>query len=516
MEKIDQFFDEMRQLFLEKDLDEFEELKEDMMEHISVKLEQGEELDVILAKLGTPKTIVDAFYEDKRLEKAMQYETDIVAIEDVKSVALQEKKDRLYKKMSQFKYGLTLFFNIIFWFLVIFSSICFLWNIVKYGHISLVILLILGNSLFGLVLLKDLKQKSTKRMSFFTLIFIIISFFIMYSIHYKLFFYKGERISETIELNQQALESLTLTGDYPVNLTIEQTSEKYPTITFEGRMTKESKNQLKRLESKKEMVLDLGKKSPLSMFTSMGELEILLSIPKHKEKNLMLDFEDADIQGRDIYAKHIELFVKTGDITLEDIESQHFRVVSDQADVLINNFNTPIEITNTKGKSIVKNGVGNMSMTTINGFTNLLNINGDKATISNRDGKLIMTDTSLDNVNITSEKNTLVVENQIGETTITIESGKLILRENQGKVLVNNNDAPIIVTQHLPVNGEIVSHSGLVKWVQYSDEDNNAPKFQLESNSKHIRNDFKNSGSNDKSHDFRIKSDTGEIEIIKK
>ncbi|MGX4685588.1 DUF4097 family beta strand repeat-containing protein [Vagococcus sp. JNUCC 83] len=516
MEKMDNFFDEMRQLFLEKDLDEFEELKEDMMEHISIKLEQGEELEVILAKLGTPKTIVDAFYEDKRLEKVGQYETDIVAIEDVTSVALQEKKDRLYKKMSRFRYGLMLFFNIIFWLLVIASFICFFWNIVNYRHVSFIILLILGNSLFGLVLLKDMQHKSTKKMSFFTLIFIIISFFIVYSIHYKLFFYKGERISEAIELNQEALESLTLTGDFPVNLTIEQTSKKYPTITFEGRMTKESKDGLKRLGSKKEKILDLGEKSPLSMFTSMGELEVVLSIPKHNEKNLLLDFEDADIQGRNIDAKNIELLIKTGDIELEDIESQHFRVVSDQADILINQFDTPIEITNNKGKSIIKNGVGNINITATNGLTNLLNINGDKGTISNKDGKLVMTDTSLDNANITSKNNTVVIENQLGQTTIAIENGKLILRENQGKVLVDNNKAPIIVTQHLPVNGEIISHSGVVKWVQYSDEHNKAPKFKLESNSKHIRNDFKNSDSSDKGHEFMIKSDTGEINIIKK
>lgn len=516
MEKIDNFFNEMKSLFLEKDLSEFEELKEDMMEHISVRLEQGEDLDIILTELGTPKTIVDAFYEDKRLDKAMHYETDIVAIEDVESIALQGKKDRLYKNVSRFKYGLTIFLKVLFIFFMVVSFVYFFGSLVKYGHISILILLIFGNSLFGLTLLKDLKQKPTKKMSFFTLVFVILSFFIMYSIHYQLFFYKGELVNETIELNQGSLESLTLTGDFPVNLTIEQTSSDYPTITFEGRMTKESKNGLKQFVDKKETVLDFGKKSPLSLFTSMGELDVTLSIPKNKEKNLVLDFEDADIQGRDISAKHIELTVETGDVTLEDIESQHFRLNSKKADLLINNFNTPIEVSNEQGKSIIKNGVGNMSVTTDNGFTNLLNINGDKATVVNKDGKLIMTDTSLDEVNIKSNNNTIVVENQIGKTDLNIKNGKLILRENQGTVLVKNEQATLIVTQHIPLTGEINSQSGLVKWVQYADDKNKAPEFVLESNSKNVRNDFKNSSNGDTKNQFVIKTDTGEIEIIKK
>ncbi|APB30881.1 hypothetical protein [Vagococcus teuberi] len=105
MEKIENFFDEMKKLFLVKDMDEFEEIKEDMLEHIEIKLEQGEPVEVILTKLGTPKAIVDAFYEDKRLNKAMQYETDIIGIEEVQIVALQGKKDKLYKQVSRLKRG---------------------------------------------------------------------------------------------------------------------------------------------------------------------------------------------------------------------------------------------------------------------------------------------------------------------------------------------------------------------------------------------------------------------------
>lgn len=516
MEKIENFFDEMKKLFLVKDMDEFEEIKEDMLEHIEIKLEQGEPVEVILTKLGTPKAIVDAFYEDKRLNKAMQYETDIIGIEEVQIVALQGKKDKLYKQVSRLKRGGVVTLKVVFVLLIVFSFVYFIWNLIKYGHFSFLIALIFGNSLFGLGLLRDINHKSTKRMSFFTLIFVIISFFIMYSIHYKLFFYKGEVVDESIQLNQNSFESLTLTGDFPINLTIEQTSSTYPSIKLKGKMTKGSKEALKELIDNKEMVIDLGQKTPMSLFTAMGELDVSLSIPKSTEKNLVLDFENADIQARDILVRHFDIAVETGNIVLEDIDSQHLRVVSEKADLLVNSFDTPIEVNNEKGKSIIKNGVGNMTVKTQTGFTNLLNINGDKANVVNNRGKLIMTDTSLDEVNITSDKNTLVIENQIGHTTLNIKNGNIILRENQGTLDVVNGQGSVIITQHKPIKGSIKSESGLVKWFQYVDEDNEAPDFLVKSGNKNVRNDFKNSTDIDKGKVFEIETVTSEIDIIKK
>ncbi|MGX6969653.1 hypothetical protein [Vagococcus bubulae] len=118
-----------------------------------------------------------------------------------------EKKP--YNSITCFKCVISFLLKIVFWGLIVFSISCFIWNVVKYHHISIIVLLIFGNSLFGLGLLKDLKNKSIKRMSFFTLIFVMMSFFIMYSIHYKLFFYHGEVVNDSIELNHDSIESLT-------------------------------------------------------------------------------------------------------------------------------------------------------------------------------------------------------------------------------------------------------------------------------------------------------------------
>ena len=517
MKKVDDFFQEMRRLFLEKDLGEFEELKEDMTEHIQIKLSEGEEIDVILEQLGTPKTIVDAFYEDKRLEKVMTYDTDIVAIEDVKSAALQEEKDKLYKFYTRLKKGLKVILKAVFILLMLLSIVCLGWSWIAYEHLSIIFLLILGNSIFDLCLLKDLQHKSIKRMSFFTLIFVIMSFFIMYSIHFKLFFYQGEKIDEVIELDNQSLDSLTLMGDFPINLTIEQTSDKQAKMKVTGRVIKSAKKELEVLNTHSEKTtIDFGQKSLLSYFSALKELDVTLYVPKDVEKSLVLDFEDADVQSNELTVKNLEMTLESGEINLEDLESQHVRFSSEKADLFLNNFNTPIEINNVSGKNIIKNGRGNITITSRDGFNNIFNVHGDKANINNANGKLIMTETEIDQLAIDSNSNTIIVESQLGDTSINAKKGKLVLKENKGSLAIKNQSAPIIITQHYALNGQIDNQSGLIKWVQYSERKSQVPKFNIHSSSKDIRNDFSNQDTSSLEKEFVIKNSSGKIEIIKK
>lgn len=517
MKKVDNFFQEMKSMFLEKDLGEFEELKEDMTEHIQIKLSEGEDIDNILEQLGSPKSIVDAFYEDKRLEKVMTYETDVVAIEDVKSVALQEEKDKLYKLYTHLRSGLKAILKVVFVLLIVLSTVCLGWSLFVYQHLSIIFLLILGNSIFGLSLLKDLQHKSMKRMSFFTLIFVIVSFFIMYSIHFKLFFYQGEKVDDMIELDNKSLDSLTLIGDFPINLTIEETTTKQPKIKVTGNVLKSTKEEIETLKTNsKKNTIDFGQKSLISYFSDMKDLEVTLYVPKNAAKNIVLNFEDADVQSNELTVKNLDMTLDTGEVTIEALESQHVRFNSKKADLFLNNFDTPLEVNNTHGKSIIKNGVGNITMTSTAGFNNIFNVKGDKFTINNANGKLIMTETEIDQLAINSESNTIIVEKQFGNTSMNVKKGKIVLKENKGSLAIKNQSAPIIVTQHDALEGQIDNQSGLIKWVQYSERKSQIPEFKINSSSKNIRNDFGNQSENYSEKEFIINNQTGKIEIIKK
>jgi len=517
MEKVDEFFQEMKQLFLEKDLEAFEEIKEDMTEHIQIKITEGEDIENILEQLGSPKSIVDAFYEDKRLEKVKNYETDVVAIEDVRLVAIQEEKDKLYKWYSRGKKSVKHILKCLFIVLVALSAICLIWTFIAYQHVSVIFLLILGNSLFGLNLLKDLQKKSIRSMSFFTLIFVMVSFFIMYCIHFKLFFYQGEKIDEMIELDSHSLESLTLTGDFPINLTIEETENAQPKMEVNGRLLKSVKKEIESLKGKTDQSsIDFGQKSVISYFSAMGDLDVTLYVPKTIEKSFVLEFDHADVQGSDLTVKNLDMTLGDGEVTLEEVEGQHFRLNSQRADLFIDDFDTPLEIDNSYGKSIIKNGKGNVVLNSTSGFSNILNVQGDKFTFNNSNGKIIMSETKIAQLDIKSDSNTVIVENQLGDTNINIKDGKLVLKENKGTLSIKNQAAPIIVTQHVALEGEIDNERGLIKWVQYAERKSQVPKFNINSPTKQVRNDFSNQGSNHSEKEFTINNKTGKVEMIKK
>ena len=92
-----------------------------------------------------------------------------------------EKKQKIYNSIPQLKRVISFLIKIVFCFLIVFSISYFIWDIMQYHHISIIVLLVFGNSLFGLGLLKDLKNTSIKRLSFFTLICVMVYLFILLS-----------------------------------------------------------------------------------------------------------------------------------------------------------------------------------------------------------------------------------------------------------------------------------------------------------------------------------------------
>src|SRR5699024_12445242 len=82
-EQMNDFFEALEGLFLEKDKEAFLEIKADLSRGIKVRMAEGESCEAILKALGSPQEIAEAYYEDQRLEKAMKAKQDIIAGEDL-------------------------------------------------------------------------------------------------------------------------------------------------------------------------------------------------------------------------------------------------------------------------------------------------------------------------------------------------------------------------------------------------------------------------------------------------
>lgn len=101
MSKIEEFFLEMEALFLPLDIEAFYEMKEDLLEHIRVQQESGKSEDEILESLGTPHEIVDEFYEEQRIQTALNAKKDVIPLEDVRRIYKNERA-RIRKKYFKF------------------------------------------------------------------------------------------------------------------------------------------------------------------------------------------------------------------------------------------------------------------------------------------------------------------------------------------------------------------------------------------------------------------------------
>lgn len=239
MNLTDKFFKEMEDLFLESDKSSFYELREDLMEHIDIQLSEGKNEQEVIHSLGTPKEIVDDFYEDQRLHTALTAEKDVVPIEKVKKAYKDEKKGKrktFFARIKQLIGSISLLFLFI---IIILFSIAFIHEalIEHYFALPPLTLAIFFSAIFLLILriIKKLKHKKMLYLIGTTLILSISS--IAYLSITNSWFHNGTFYRNELTIDANQILNLTINTDYHADvMTVPIANDDQARIEIQGYM----------------------------------------------------------------------------------------------------------------------------------------------------------------------------------------------------------------------------------------------------------------------------------------
>ncbi|MBP1039909.1 DUF4097 family beta strand repeat protein [Vagococcus sp. BWB3-3] len=518
MSKIDQFFIEMEALFLKGDLSAFDDLKEDLLEHISIQLEEGLTEEEILTRLGEPADLVDEFYEEQRLHTALTAETDVVALENVKEVYLNERKEKIFSLYEGLQRLLTCFLQVVLILTGLFSLSYLGIELLKERHIAMIPLLMLITSISGLCLIvrsnKDrYRTGSSSKRLFLGMLFVGLVIGTVVSILNGAFFYKGTSVSQTAELTKEDLRLVTVKSDFPIDLLTMPTTQSTIRVEVKGNVKQAAKERLNKLsqQNKETLTLDFGESGLFDSFTQLKPVEVVLYLPSQlMETEIQLDLNKGVVQAQDLSVKKIVANVKKGEFKGDNLQSTDFSFNSESGELIMNHYQTAIQAASTHGKIILKKGSGNVTVETASGLVSLIGITAEKTRLKSQDGKVIVNETVISELAVESQSNAVVLEKQHGNTKVSMGGGKLIVTNNQGRLEVVNQSASVIVAQDSVLAGNISSQSGLVKWVQAPQAPMN---FALSSEQGKVVNELTTKSNGPV---FDISSSTGNINVYDK
>lgn len=513
MKRTDDFFNDMKTHFLESDMDSFNEIKEDLLEHIAIQLEEGKTEEEILAALGQPEKLAASFYEDQRLDKALKAETDIVAVEDVKKIYKQDQQIKRKKKIQKmnvfFSVLLVILFSILTIYLISFSIIYAIQErFFAIGPITLAIFL------FGLsIYLSSIFRKKTvvhiQKILVISMISLLISGGVYLSGHW---FYKGHYYEQLFELKSDSLKEIDLAAEYPIEVSVIPIGEKEaPKIEIQGYIKNADQDRLV-AESTQKTAVQIGSNDHFEWLKQMKKSDVIFYLPKNTEfEKLSFNSVEATMILSHLQAKNVNVAIKKGEVRLNDIYAEQIKVDSEKADADVVGFFADIEVNNQQGKTILKEGQGQISVASQTGLINLNDLSSNSLTITNEHGKNVVSSSTIEHLKTSNVDGITVIENQVGDTAIENTNGKIVLTDLRGKLALKNKHGQVIVYEKEAIDGTIVSDTGLVKWIQ---SDGSDLTFQLSSKSGKISNEFENQKKT--SHEVSIATQSGDIRIIKK
>lgn len=513
MKRINQFFDEVEGFFLDKDQESFEELKEDMLEQIAIQLDEGKSEKEILEKLGDPEKMAAAFYEDQRLDKALKAEKDVVAVEDVKETYKRDKKRTRKRQLS--KVGmlliacLTIISAVIGIYLIGFSLYYGIKEqFLAFGPFTLGLFFL---TLFTYSYLKLRKKPIVLKKSILATasVCLIISGVVYLNGQW---FYQGQRYEKSYSIGEVIGKELDVNADYPIDISTVPISENEEArVEISGYMTETDRKNLVTI-GEKEVSVRLGTKDLFQPMKKVKKTEMIFYLPAEESfANFDIHAYDGELNLSHQQADSFTFDIDRGEIRLTDIYAKKISLTSKSANLALNGFFAPVTINNQSGKSILKEGQGDLKIQAHSGLINLAGISGDKTTISNKSGKNVVIGSTVEELTINNKSGITVLENQTGKTTINSDSGKLILADLSGSLNLKNNSGQVIVNGSKPVAGNIQSTSGIVKWVQGDQTD---MSFDLTTKTGKVVNNFNN--NEESKNKISIKTDSGDIRIIKK
>lgn len=390
MEQINDFFKKLEALFLDKDKEAFEEIKEDILHEVNERLSEGETYEQIIQSLGKPKDIAEAYYEDKRLDKAMKAEQDIIDRNDLEREYKLKRREKLVKNKQKLKS----IFSIMGRSLLLLTSIFFLFvtiiyliqeHTVVWGPMMASIFFI---SLF-LFYSKFASKKRNKIIVYLLGLTSLIASIILFATNSWLYY--GELLSETFTLEKNALKNMKIKSAKPVDINVILIpEEEKPKIEVTGYLTKKEKKELLNTTNNY-TELTVGKNFIVDCFDWAKPVEITLYFPeKTVQEKGDFQLKNGEINLNHVNIKKLTISMNEGQVRSTDINSKTMNLKSEYADVFIRHFFSEIEVNNKHGKSIISDGQGDIKATSKTGLINVNQIVGNNVKLENQEGKNII------------------------------------------------------------------------------------------------------------------------------
>lgn len=94
---MEDYLNQLKAAFAEEDIEQFNELKEDLLEQLAICLEEGQTEAEVVSRLAPPEEIAADFYADLSLSAAINAKTSVVPREAIQEVFIQTQKKRIHK-----------------------------------------------------------------------------------------------------------------------------------------------------------------------------------------------------------------------------------------------------------------------------------------------------------------------------------------------------------------------------------------------------------------------------------
>ncbi|MGX7172687.1 DUF4097 family beta strand repeat-containing protein [Enterococcus ratti] len=511
MERINHFFETLEKLFLEKDKADFLEIKDDILREIEARAAEGESYDAILKMIGTPQEIAEAYYEDKRLDKALRAKQDVIAREDL------VREYRLNRKfiLKRWKLRLKNFFVFLLQICLLVLSFYLALMVIYYMVQEHVLLWGACTLFFFTVCLMLMSKKPNKLRKYMGLIYLVGTTSLACSLalfFHHAWFYQGQLIDKELWLESASLESLNFSAVYPVEVSMIQLPEnENAKVEVKGHLRRTDIKNLVNA-TKNQTHITIGTANIFDWVQKIGKIEVVFYLPENqRHRSLNFKLEQGDVMLNHTYSDYVNLVVKQGRISITDIYSQKIQVKSHRADVIVHQFLSDMSIENTEGKTVLSDGQGKIDVSTTTGLTKVASVSSERMQLKNTEGKNVLSAGTIQQLHIRNETGTTVIERQEGNTSIKNGLGKLVLSDLTGKLSVNNDSGMMIISQQYPLNALVKSETGHVKWVQSSDI---GSKFELSSQSGKINNSFKKQEKAAKK--IKISTKKGNITVVQR
>lgn len=516
MQTMEEYLNQLKAAFAEEDIEDFNELKEDLLEQLYICLEEGQTEAEVVSRLASPEEIAADYYADLSLDAAINAKTSVVPREEIKDVFIQTQKKRMQKLVKTvFKVlkpiVLLLLLSVFAFFLM------YIIKELKEERNLAVIPTILCLLLLPIILqlVKEWVVEKRQWINGLSVVLVLLgaAMSLFFSATDRLM-YAGRKYYKEISLSTDKHAAFSFDSDADVEITtVEVSSAEKPSLMIKGRFKESDIKKIENGSYKDKVDLTLDEENIFDTFTRTGRSEVIFFIPKGTIlDDFHLGLSRGDLRLLDIQTKNFDLDLISGDVYAKNIIADEGNINSDYGDVIIEESAINLKVKSNSGKTVITGMLGDLEIEGNKSLSILKFLRSDNVVLNNHSGRMILEDAEAKKLTATATDGQIIVKRTKGDLSMANKTGKIVSEENQGTLELKNGSGPTIAIQENKVNATVLSQSGFIKWLQ---DPELAIKITANTEAGELRNDFLNVPDNEK-YKIDVQSKTGDVKILKK